>query len=189
MSQATQHVSTSLNGFDLAAMGDIVEQVTSDPGSAVAAFRVRSQWAGGARVESRVTEYELGGQRIARSHVVVSDEPRELFGADSAPNPQELLFVALNGCLLFSYAAKAAAAGIEVTRLSVETHGQLDIRGALGTAPVPPGMVVIHATVRIRANTTDAALEELHQAVAAHSPNLFHLTQPIEVRPQLVIDR
>lgn len=188
MTQAAIQQPTTCNGFSLLALGDTVEQVTSDPSLARAAFAVRSEWKGAAKVESRVTGYELGGQSIAREHVIHSDEPRELFGQDAAPNPQELLFAALNACMIFGYACKAAAMGIEVQRLSIETQGSLDVRGALGLADVPPGMLTMHYTVRIKAKASAQQLRELHESVMALSPNRYHLTHPIELVPKLVIE-
>ena len=188
MSQAAIASSQSLNGFNLQALQDIVEHVSADPSAAVVGFLVSSRWSGAARVESRVTEYELAGQKIQRQHVIRSDEPRELLGEDSAPNPQELLFAALNACMIFGYVTNAAALGITVERLSIETHGSLDIRGALAVADVPAGMPEIHYTVRIRANADAEQLEALHQAVIAHSPNRFHLAQPIRLVPKLTIE-
>lgn len=188
MSQATLATSQSINGFELRALQELVEHVSADPDSAIAGFRVTSQWNGGARVESKVTEYELAGQKIGRRYVIRSDEPRELLGEDTAPNPQELLFAALNACMIFGYVTNAAALGITVERLSIETHGSLDIRGALAVADVPAGMTEIHYTVRLRANASPEQLEALHQRVMAHSPNRFHLAQPIRLVPRLLIE-
>jgi uncharacterized OsmC-like protein len=186
--QTATHSPRELNGFDLRALGDIVEQVTSDPSLAIASFRVHSEWKGGARVEAQVEEYELGGQRIARQHVIRSDEPTELFGTDSAPNPQELLFAALNACMIFGYASTAAAMGIQIERVSIETRGALDVRGALGVADVPPGMQTIHYDVRIRANASEEQLRELHAAVTTRSPNRYHIATAIQLEPRLVIE-
>ncbi len=184
---ATQQ--TLVNGFNVAQLADTVEQVTSDPSLALTSFRVRSTWKGMARVESKVTGYELGGQRIAREHVIRSDEPRELFGEDTGPNPQELLFAALNACMIFGYATNAAVMGIRIDDLSIETQGTLDLRGPLGTAEgVPPGMETIHYVVRIKADATPAQLEELHEAVMARSPNRWHITSPIRLAAKLVVE-
>ena len=188
MTQAATTQAPVLNGFSTGALGDIVEQVTTDPSLAIASFSARSTWRGAARVETRVSAYELGGKRIARDHVIASDEPRELLGEDTAPNPQELLFAALNACMIFGYVTKAAAMGVAVEKVSIETRGTLDIRGALGLAPVPPGMETIHYAVRIKAKATPAQLKELHEAVMAGSPNRFHMTHPIQLVAKLVIE-
>jgi uncharacterized OsmC-like protein len=178
----------TLNGFNTTAILDLIEQITSDPSLAIASFSATTVWHGAARSETRVSSYELGSRRIAREHVIKSDEPRELLGENTAPNPQELLFAALNACMTFGYAAKAAAMGIELQKISIETRGTLDIRGALGLAPVPPGMESIQYQVRIKSTAPAAQLEELHTAVIEGSPNRFHLTHPIQLHAKLVIE-
>lgn len=177
-----------INGFSLQALQDVAEQVTSDPSIAITTFKARSEWKGTARVETRVHGYELGGQQIAREHVIHSDEPRELLGEDTGPNPQELLFAALNSCMIFGYVTTAATMGIKVQRVSIETQGTLDLRGPLGLAAVPVGMESIHYTLRVKADATPQQLEEVHAAVMAHSPNRYHVTQPIPLVYKLVVE-
>ncbi|MGC7358423.1 OsmC family protein, partial [Mycobacteroides abscessus subsp. massiliense] len=61
-----------------------------------------------------------------------ADEPPELLGGNTAPNPQELLMAALNACMSVGYAAVAATMGVTVRSLEIETTGELDLRGFLG---------------------------------------------------------
>ncbi len=190
MSQAalnTVSQNTTLNGFDLTAIGEVVQILTEDPSKAIAEFRVRSSWLDGAAAEHRVESFELGGAGIPRKFSFRSDEPREFLGSDSAPNPQEYLFAALNACMLYSYAVKAAVMGIAVERISVDTRGRLDVRGAMGLAPVPPGCESLACTVRMKANATTEQLEALHQEVLKTSPNVFHLVKAIQLAPTLLI--
>lgn len=190
MSQAalnTVSQNTTLNGFDLTAIGEVVQVLTEDPSKAIAEFRVRSSWLDGAAAEHRVESFELGGAGIPRKFSFRSDEPREFLGSDSAPNPQEYLFAALNACMLYSYAVKAAVMGIAVERISVDTRGRLDVRGAMGLAPVPPGCESLACTVRMKANATTEQLEALHQEVLKTSPNVFHLVKAIQLAPTLLI--
>jgi uncharacterized OsmC-like protein len=186
--QSISTQTTSLNGFDLGAVEETVKVVTADPSRALTEFRVHSSWAGAAAAEHRVDSYELGGERIARQHTFRSDEPLEFFGADSAPNPQEYLFAALNACMLFGYATKAAVMGIAVERMTIATRGRLDIRGAMGLAPVAPGCETLACTVHIKARGTQEQLEALHQEVLRTSPNVYHLMSAIRLAPTLVVD-
>lgn len=189
MAQNLSVASTSvLNGFEIQPIEEVVKLVTEQPDQALADFRVRSTWAGRAAAEHRVESFELGGQSIPRRHVFRSDEPHEFFGTDSAPNPQEYLFAALNACMLFSYAVKAAVLGIRVERISIDTRGRLDVRGAMGLADVPPGCQVIACTVHMKAQATQEQLEELHLEVLRTSPNVYHLVNSVRLSPTLVLD-
>src|SRR5262245_45604754 len=88
-----------LNGIDLPALGEFVEQVKGDAGKGAVRFKVLTKWSGQTRTETTVEGYELGGEKIARRHKIIADEPGELLGTDTAPNPQELLMSALNACM------------------------------------------------------------------------------------------
>ncbi len=177
----------TLNGFDLGAIQEVVQVVTEDASKAVAEFRVRSSWLDGAAAEHRVESFELGGASIPRKFTFKSDEPREFLGTDSAPNPQEYLFGALNACMLYGYATKAAVLGIALERIAVDTRGRLDVRGAMGLAPVPAGCETLSCTVRIKSSASVEQLEILHQEVLKTSPNVFHLVKAIQLAPTLVV--
>lgn len=184
----TSTPSTTINGFDVPAMEQLAEATSRGPEAASAGFRVRSEWRGGARTEAVVDGWSLAGRELRRSHRIQTDEPRELLGEDSAPNPQELLFAALNACMMFGYASGAAQMGIELRSLVVETEGVIDLRGSFESADVPVGFPRIRYTVRIGADATQAQIEELHAAVQRTSPNYYHLSQPIPLEARLLLD-
>lgn len=177
-----------LNGIDLPALGEFVEQVKADPANAVVRFRVTTRWSGQTRSETTVDGYELAGQPIDRRFKVIADEPLELLGTDTAPNPQELLMTALNACMAVGYVAQASVHGIELKTLEIETHGQLDLRGFLGLdETVPPGYRQLDYTVRIGGNGTAEQFHEIHRAVMKTSPNFFNLNQPICMNGRLEV--
>jgi uncharacterized OsmC-like protein len=179
---------TTVNGFDVATIQEVAQVLIEDPSKALVEFRVRSSWLDGAAAEHRVESFELGGASIPRKFTFRSDEPREFLGSDSAPNPQEYLFAALNACMLYTYAIKAAVMGITALRIAVDTRGKLDLRGAMGLAPVPAGCESLACTVRIKANATSDQLEALHQEVLKTSPNVYHLVKSIQLAPTLMIE-
>lgn len=173
-------VSNVVNGIDLAALSEVVAAIQSDPAIARVGFRVTTHWSGRTRSESVVEAFELAGERIERRFKVVADEPEELLGTNSAPNPQELLMSALNACMTVGYVAQAAVRGVELDRLEIETTGQLDLRGFLGLDDgVPPGYRQLDYTVRIGGNGSVEQFRDIHKAVMKTSPNFFNLAQPI----------
>jgi uncharacterized OsmC-like protein len=169
-----------INGIDLAALGEFVDEVNADPGKANVRFRVTTRWSGQTRSETTVDGYDIGGQQIERRFKVIADEPIELLGTDTAPNPQELLMTALNACMAVGYVAQASIHGITLDSLEIETAGQLDLRGFLGVDDsIPPGYRQLDYTVRIGGNGSPEQFREIHQAVMKTSPNFFNLNQPI----------
>lgn len=180
MNETTTLSPNCVNGIDLSALGAFVDQVKADPARAAVRFRVTTRWSGQTRSETTVEGYELGGEFIERRFKVTADEPIDLLGTDSAPNPQELLMTALNACMAVGYVAQAAVHGIELDRLEIETSGQLDLRGFLGLdEDVAPGYRQLDYTVRIGGKGTAEQFHDIHRAVMKTSPNFFNLNQPI----------
>jgi len=171
-----------INGLDLAALDETVEQVRANPARGQVAFRVKTEWKGQTRSESTVDSYTIGGEVVPRSFTIVADEPRELLGTNVAPNPQELLMSAVNACMLVGYVAQASVRGITLDECRIETEGELDLRGFLGIDDtVPPGYRRINYTVWLEGDGTREQYEEIHQAVMATSPNYFNMAQPIQM--------
>jgi uncharacterized OsmC-like protein len=171
-----------INGLDLNALGETIDAINGDAGRGNVQFRVKTQWLGQARSESTVDGYRIGGEEIPRSFKIVADEPHELLGANSAPNPQELLMSAVNACMMVGYVAQAAIRGIRLDSCMIETQGELDLRGFLGLdEAVPPGYRRLHYTVAMTGDGTRGQYEEIHRAVMATSPNYFNMARPIEM--------
>jgi uncharacterized OsmC-like protein len=175
-----------VNGLDLTALGDAVEAIDSDAKNAIVGFDVVTRWKGQTRSETTVEGYTMGGERIARSHKIVADEPRELLGADSAPNPQELLMAAFNACITVGYVAGASLKGITLDSLEIRTRGELDLRGFLGLSDaVAPGYENVDYEVRIKGDGSPEQFEEIHQTVMKTSPNYFNISRPIRLNGTL----
>jgi uncharacterized OsmC-like protein len=189
---ATQTVTARrkrVNGIDLTALAEVVEQVSEDPAKGRVSFRVQSQWQGQTRSRSTVEACTIGGQVVRRRFDIDADEPLELLGQNTAPNPQELLMAAINACVMVGYVGGAAAKGIVLDRVEIETTGQLDLRGFLGLdEAVPPGYETIRYVVRIKGNGTPEQFRQIHDNVLRTSPNYFNLTRPIKIEAELLVD-
>jgi uncharacterized OsmC-like protein len=181
-------VKSRVNGLDLAALGETVEAIEQDAGKAIVGFDVTTRWTGQTRSETTVDGFTLAGERIARSHTIVADEPFELLGSDGAANPQELLMAAVNACMMVGYVAGASVKGIQLDSVEIKTRGELDLRGFLGLSDaVPPGYEAIEYDVRITGDGSPEQFEEIHQNVMKTSPNYFNLNRPIRMNGRLTI--
>lgn len=178
-----------VNGLDVDALAGVMREIQRDPAKGQVEFRVRSQWKGQTRTRTAVESYTVGGQVVHRHFTIDADEPFELLGRNTAPNPQELLMAALNACITVGYVAAAALKGIALERVEIETSGALDLRGFLGVdATVLPGYHTIRYTVRIKGNGTAEQFREIHETVAKTSPNYFSLSRPVRIDGQLVVE-
>ena len=177
-----------VNGLDLNALGQVVEAIEADASKALVEFNVTTRWAGQTRSETTVEAYRIGGERVARRHKIVADEPIELLGADSAPNPQELLMAAFNACITVGYVAGAAVRGIKLDSLEIVTRGQLDLRGFLGLSDhIVPGYEKLEYEVTIKGDGSPRDFEEIHQTVMKTSPNYFNMSRPIKMNGSLKV--
>lgn len=176
----------TVNQIDLDALAETVEAIEKDAGCGKVEFGVTTEWTGQTRSESTVDGYTIGGERVERQFKIVADEPPELLGTDSAPNPQELLMSAVNACMMVGYVAQASIRGIELTACRIETQGELDLRGFLGIdEKVPAGYRRINYRVTMEGDGTREQYEEIHAAVQATSPNFFNMAERIEMNGTL----
>lgn len=177
-----------LNGINVDALQQFAEGVAQHPATGEARFNVKTKWQHQTRAVATVSHYALGGEKFARHFEIASDEPIELLGQNSAPNPQELLMAALNACLSVGYAANAAAMGITVHSLEIETDGRLDLRGFLGLdETVNPGYDEVSYVVRLSTDASRERVEELHKVVTKTSVNLANFSKAIRMVPKLEV--
>jgi uncharacterized OsmC-like protein len=178
-----------LNGIDTDALKHVMAEVSEDPSKGKVKFHVTTSWKGTTRSKTRVESYELGGQKIKRDFSLTIDEPEELLGENTAPNPQEVLMAAFNACVMNTYVIAAAMKGIKLEKVEMETGGELDLRGFLGLdEAVKPGYDEISYTVRLKGNGTWEEFEEVHKAVIATSPNYWNIANKIKVRSDLIVE-
>ena len=185
----TEMTGRQVNGLDVDALAEVMREIARDPAKGQVQFRVRSEWKGQTRSRAEVESYTIGGQEVHRHFTIDADEPFELLGRNTAPNPQELLMTALNACITVGYVAGASMKGIALEKVEIETSGALDLRGFLGIDPsVLPGYDAIQYVVRIKGDGTPEQFQEIHETVARTSPNYFNLSRPVRLDARLVVE-
>lgn len=175
-----------VNDVDLTALGEVVEAVEADKNAAKTNWKVVTDWTGQFRSQSTVNGFSIGGKYVPRPFRIIADEPNELLGTNSAPNPQELLISGLNACMMVGYVAQAALRGINLKSIRIETEGDIDLRGFLGLDEATPnGYEQLRSTITIEGDGSDADWAEIREAVEATSPNYFNMARPIEMVTKL----
>ncbi|MET0286428.1 MAG: OsmC family protein [Polyangiales bacterium] len=188
MNTPAQNLPSVLNGIDLVALQTAAEGLIANPGLAAVTFRAKTRWQGRLKSSTEISSYDLGGQTILRRHQIEADEPVEILGENSAPNPQDLLLAALAACMSVGFVAGATKAGITLEALEIDTACSLDLRGAFGLDPhVQPHAGHIKYTVKVRGNGTREQFEQIHREVTQLSPNYNHLANPIAFVSELVV--
>ena len=178
-----------VNGINVDDLMALRSQVEQDPSKGKTNWRVTTSWQGQTRSRAEVMGYSIGGERVPRRFSFDIDEPYELGGSNTFPNPQEYLLASLNACVTVGYAAQCAIRGIALERLEIEIEGEIDLRGFLGIDPtVAAGYESLSYTVRIKGNGTEEQFAEVHKAVMATSPNFFNLANAVTLKPTLVVE-
>lgn len=181
-------MSSIVNGINVTNLENFAREVDADDRKAEVRFNVHTQWMGQTKSVTNVTQCNLAGQQMERDFKIVSDEPVELLGENTAPGPMELLLAALNACMSVGYVTSAAAKGIKIKSLEIETDTNLDLRGFLGLdGSLNPGVNEIHYKVKICADASQDQIEELHAHVMKTSPNFHNMAREIKISPKLEI--
>ena len=180
---------TVVNGINVDDLFALIDNVKREPAKGKTNWHVTTTWQGQARSRAEIESYEIGGETVPRRFSIDIDEPCELGGTNRFANPQEHLLAALNACIMVGYVAQCAVRGITLESLAIETDGEIDLRGFLGIDPaVAQGYENLTYTVRIKGNGTKEQFAEVHQAVMATSPNFYNLSQPVVLKPALVVE-
>lgn len=161
------------------AIQSLIETINHKPQIATSVFRASSfSEEAGFAVRSQI-----------RGFSTVMDEPLELGGTDTGPNPVEMLLAALGGCQEIVYRAYAAVMGLEIDRIEVHAKGYLDLRGLLNLAEVPSGFSQVAFTTRIISSESEERIQALAEMVEKHCPVMDTLTRAVEVRGKVEVQR
>lgn len=185
----TNPTANIVNGVNVDDVNALIETVKENPASGLTKWRVKSEWRGRTHNRTRVEEFGLGGELIARSFTIDIDEPEQLGGANRFANPQEHLLAAVNSCMMVGFTALCALNGIRLDKLEMETSGDIDLRGFLGlNESVLAGYPSLTTIVKVSGDATPEKFEEIMSAVRSTSPNYFNITRSIALDMNLVIE-
>jgi uncharacterized OsmC-like protein len=179
-----------INGVDTEALAETVAAVEARPGLANVTFSIDSEWQSGCHQRAVTTDLVQDGAVVASreaSYVMESDEPLALLGTDRAASPGEYVLQALAGCYAVTYAANAAARGIELSSLRFELQADFDLHGFLGLdKSVRPGASEVRVTVHAESpNASAEQLQDLTDTVQQRSPIRDTLAGAVTVRTSL----
>jgi uncharacterized OsmC-like protein len=192
MHMAEQH-GHAMNGMDLDKMAQTVASLKADPRLAQFQFRARNEWIDGGENRSTIKDfYGAGAEDTSRSKpfVFTNGEPPVLLGSNEGANPVEFLLHALAGCVTTTTVLHAAARGISIQSISTELIGEIDLQGLLALDDkVDAGYRHIQVKMDIKADCSDAELDELLRFAQRHSPVCNTVCRPVPVSIERVVHR
>lgn len=141
------------------------------------------------RAETRLEEAVRCTAQVRNFPAMTVDEPPELGGGDSAPNPVELLLVALGTCQEIMYSAYASVMGVPLNGVKVNLRGYLDLRGLFGmSGDVPAGYQKVIFETELDSPADPESIAKLVEAVESHCPVLDTLVRPILVSGSVTLN-
>ena len=156
----TDTVTTTLNDVDMASVASLAAKIQEEPHVAATKWNAEVKWNGGFRSEASIRDFASAK----------SDEPGQLGGTNTGPNPVEQVLGALGNCLAVGYAANATAAGITIKDLTINVEGDLDLHTFLGLTDGNAGFSGISVKVNLNSDASPEALQALHEKVTGTSP-------------------
>lgn len=161
----------TLNDVDIGRVASLAEKISQEPHVADTTWRAEVKWNGGFRSAAKIRDFDPAN----------SDEPDQLGGTNTGPNPVEQVLGALGNCLAVGYAANATAAGITIHDMTIEVEGALDLHTFLGLKDGNAGFGDIKVSVNIDSDASAEALEALHEKVTGTSPVGHTLSRAVPV--------
>jgi uncharacterized OsmC-like protein len=164
------------NGVNATAVGAFAQKLQDSAPPEGTPFRASVHWQGGFRNEIRVRD-------LAPTY---ADEPEVLGGTDTAANPVEQILGALGSCLSIGYTAGAVARGIEIDDLRIDLSGNIDLPVFFGLKAGHAGYERIDATVYLKTDAPQDAIDALHADVFRTSPVGNTLERPASLTVALI---
>ncbi len=159
------------------ALLNTIAQITANPKNSKAVFKAETKLEQGVKCSAIIRNFSLD-----------IDEPKTLGGLDTAPNPVELVLVALGTCQEIVYSAFASIHNIPLEEVKVDVEGSLDLKGIFALDQnTRAGFNDIKYKTTIRSSANKEQLEKLIAAVESHCPVLDTLKRPISVKGEVQI--
>jgi uncharacterized OsmC-like protein len=115
------------------------------------------------------------------------DQPLEMGGDNTAPDPGVYGRASLSACLTQGYVQILAQEGITPTRLEVEVSGRMDARASVGLEGGPSGYQGIAYKVVIEADAPRETIEALLKESERRSPWLYNFLNALPAEREVEI--
>ncbi len=122
----------------------------------------------------------------------VIDEPPNLLGTDTAPNPSEAALAALGSCISVGVMSNATAQGITLYEIFIELEGDIDTAAVWGTGntgdDVSAGFSAVRVKTTLKGDASPEALREMEKNAVKWSPVVNTFTNQVEFTSEAVTE-
>lgn len=135
-------------------------------------YKTQTKWMEGTKVEIKIREF-----------TVSIDEPLELRGTNTAPNPVEMLLAALGGCVLLTYRGYARKFKIDIKDLVIDLEGDMVAGGWVDEeGKERRSFKEIRYKIKIKTKAPEEEVRKLHKLVEEKCPVSDMLINPTKVK-------
>ncbi len=149
-----------LNGLDTTIIENLVNRYKVHPDEANSSWSSTVVWQSGFHVEVGIRDHET----------ISVDEPLWLAGANSGPNPVELLLGALGSCMSIGFIATASFMGVKVHSLETKVSGDIDLQVFLGLKEGNSGFDHISVNFKVDSPADEEQIQSIISQVVKLSP-------------------
>lgn len=175
-----------LNNINIAGLSEFANEVKEDHTEGKATYGVELKWESGTKTVVKTKNMILGNHKVIRDFNFTIDEPTQLLGVNSAPNPAEYMLGGLAGCMAVTFMTGATAMNINVAELNLEIEGELDLKGFLGLdSNTNPGFPELKFVFHVKGNGTQEQYNKLMDRVSKHSPNFNTIQNEVKMIGEL----
>src|SRR5699024_12504481 len=104
--------------------------------------------------------------------------------------PQEYLLGGMGACMMVGYTVGAAVKGIELEKLEIDIKSGLDLRGFLEVdTDAPIRLKDVKYVIRVKGDGTEKDFKQIHYKVIDTSPNRATVANPIDIIPELIVEK
>ncbi|UCC48051.1 MAG: OsmC family protein [Gemmatimonadota bacterium] len=171
-----------VNNVNVQAMRDFAGRIEKDPAVAKKLKEVTGRWVfeDGEPQFSGAVDYPKGKLTIE------TDFAPFMGGEGLRPDPVSYCMYGFASCFAGTFAAVAAAEGVELKELEVVLENEVDLSRPMGVAdrPITQGL---KATLRIKADAAAEKLQEIQRLAEERCPGVYCITNPIPFTSRLEI--
>ena len=138
----------------------------------VRTYNAQTKWIEGTKVETKIRKFKVS-----------IDEPLELRGTNTAPNPVEMFLASLGGCVILTYRGYAKKFEVNIEDLVVNLEGDMIPGGWVDEqGRERRGFKQIRYEVQIKTGAPEEKVRKLHKLVEEKCPVSDMLINPTKVK-------
>lgn len=175
-----------IHNINIAGISEAANEIKENPVEANAKYGIELEWLSGTRSKVRTLPMTIGEHKVVRDFEFQIDEPNQLLGINSAPNPAEYLLGGLAGCLCVTFITGATLKGVQIESLKIQIKGNLDLSYFFGIKEDShAGFPQLEVNFMIDGEGSREQYEQLIEKVKKHSPNFCTIKHQVDIDMKL----